>query len=184
MTNRFAEHIVRARKSLMPELTEIRKTDDAAEGGCGVLGLAANIPVPGRHVLSASRQMHNRGNGKGGGIAMAGDPLDGGGFVVLNGIEVDDSGKIRDLESPFLGGNLLSLASGGAIYIRDPHRKISPDQLNGGMFIPLTQEDWDLIEPYLCENELLFGIRVKKLLEVDGISQPPANIYRKVVVYK
>jgi hypothetical protein len=43
--------------------------------GCGVLGFAANIPVAGRHVLAASRQMHNRGNGKGGGIAMVGlDP--------------------------------------------------------------------------------------------------------------
>jgi len=40
-----------------------------------VLGFAANILIAGRHVLSASRQMHNRGNGKGGGIAMAGlDP--------------------------------------------------------------------------------------------------------------
>ncbi len=115
---------------------------------------------------------------------MAGDPLNGGGFVVLNGIQVDDSGKIRELESPFPGGNLLSLASGGAVYMRDPHRKISQDQLNGGMFTPLTQEDWDLIEPYLCENEQLFGIRVENLLEVDGISQPPANIYRKVVVRK
>ena len=31
-----------------------------------------NLPIPGRHVLTASRQMHNRGNGKGGGIAAVG----------------------------------------------------------------------------------------------------------------
>jgi glutamate synthase domain-containing protein 1 len=43
-----------------------------AEGGCGVIGFAANVPVAGRHCLTASRQMHNRGNGKGGGIAAAG----------------------------------------------------------------------------------------------------------------
>ena len=51
------------------------RSPEAAEGGCGVLGVAANVPIPGRHVITASRQMHNRGNGKGGGIAMAGlDP--------------------------------------------------------------------------------------------------------------
>ena len=39
------------------------------------MGLACNVPVAGRHVVEAAAQMHNRGNGKGGGIAMAGlDP--------------------------------------------------------------------------------------------------------------
>src|SRR5512147_1279615 len=47
----------------------------ADEGGCGVTGFAASIPVAGRHIVSPSIQMHNRGNGKGGGIAAIGlDP--------------------------------------------------------------------------------------------------------------
>ena len=47
----------------------------ADEGGCGVTGFAASIPVAGRHIVSPSVQMHNRGNGKGGGIAAVGlDP--------------------------------------------------------------------------------------------------------------
>ncbi len=51
------------------------RSPEAAEGGCGVLGFAASLPVAGRHVVTASQQMHNRGNGKGGGIAAAGlDP--------------------------------------------------------------------------------------------------------------
>ncbi|MGH8103337.1 MAG: glutamate synthase, partial [bacterium] len=46
-----------------------------AEGGCGVIGLACTIPLPGRYIIQSSCQMHNRGNGKGGGIAAMGlDP--------------------------------------------------------------------------------------------------------------
>ena len=45
------------------------------EGGCGVTGFACTIPVAGRHIFTPSKQMHNRGNGKGGGIAAVGfDP--------------------------------------------------------------------------------------------------------------
>ena len=42
------------------------------EGGCGVTGFAASVPVAGRHIFAPSIQMHNRGNGKGGGIAAVG----------------------------------------------------------------------------------------------------------------
>ncbi|HET6455603.1 MAG TPA: glutamate synthase, partial [Armatimonadota bacterium] len=42
------------------------------EGGCGVTGFACSIPVSGRHIYAPSVQMHNRGNGKGGGIAAVG----------------------------------------------------------------------------------------------------------------
>ena len=43
-----------------------------AEGGCGVVGLASSVPVAGKHILRPLIQMHNRGNGKGGGIAAVG----------------------------------------------------------------------------------------------------------------
>src|SRR5512137_1464591 len=43
-----------------------------AEGGCGVVGLASSVPIAGRHILEPLLQMHNRGNGKGGGIAAVG----------------------------------------------------------------------------------------------------------------
>ena len=42
------------------------------EGGCGVVGFCCTEPVPGRHIHEPSRLMHNRGNGKGGGIAAVG----------------------------------------------------------------------------------------------------------------
>ena len=33
----------------------------AAEGGCGVIGMAASVPVAGRHLLRSLEQMRNRG---------------------------------------------------------------------------------------------------------------------------
>ena len=42
------------------------------EGGCGVVGFASTIPVRGKHIFEPAIQMHNRGNGKGGGIAAVG----------------------------------------------------------------------------------------------------------------
>ena len=44
----------------------------AEEGGCGVTGFISSIPIRGRHIYEPSVQMHNRGNGKGGGIAAVG----------------------------------------------------------------------------------------------------------------
>ncbi len=115
---------------------------------------------------------------------MAGDPFKGGGFVVLNGIEIDDQGQIVEMETPYPGGNLFSLASGGAIYVRDPHRRLTEDQLNGGQFFQLTPPDWRLVEEMLKENEREFGITVEQLLTVDGELRPPEEVYRKVGAIK
>lgn len=113
---------------------------------------------------------------------MAGDPHQGGGFVILNGVTYDETGRLQELETPYPGGNLFSLASGGAIYLRDPHQRVLAGQLNGGTFAPLSEADWALIEPYLRENERLFGIRVDDLLRVDGQPRTPQEVYRKVEV--
>ena len=115
---------------------------------------------------------------------MAGDPINGGGFVIVNGVAFDAHGRVTELPSPYPGSNLFSLASGGAIYIRDPARKVVPGQLNGGVFSPLTKKDWRLIRSYLQENERLFGIPVDALLTVDGQMRDPAEVYRKVSAVK
>jgi glutamate synthase domain-containing protein 1/glutamate synthase domain-containing protein 3 len=116
---------------------------------------------------------------------MAGDPLNGGGFVILNGIEFDVHGKVVPLDNPYPGSNLFSLASGGAIYLRDPHHLVVEEQLNGGEFAPLTPADWELILPYLEENQKLFGISIENdLLWVDGQKKEYAAIYRKVRAVK
>ncbi len=112
---------------------------------------------------------------------MAGDPLNGGGFVVVNGLEPDEKGKFIEQDTPYPGSNLFSLASGGAIYIRDPHHKLVEEQLNGGEFSILTPEDWALILPYLEENERLFGISIEDdLLIVNGDKRTPQDVYRKI----
>jgi len=115
---------------------------------------------------------------------MAGDPHDGGGFVILNGIRFDDEGYIVPLPEPYPGSNLFSLASGGAIFVRDPHKICVDGQLNGGMYLSLTEEDWKLILPFLEENERLFNIKVETLLTVDGKLLSPSEVYRKVVPIK
>jgi glutamate synthase domain-containing protein 1/glutamate synthase domain-containing protein 3 len=111
---------------------------------------------------------------------MAGDPLNGGGFVILNGITFDDHGKMVPQEMPYPGSNIFSLASGGAIYVRDPRKQMVEAQLNGGAFSPLGEDDWMLIEPFLRENERHFGITVDSLLTVDGVLKNPAEVYRKI----
>ncbi len=116
---------------------------------------------------------------------MAGDPHKDGGFVVLNGIEFDNQGRIRAQQSPYPGSNLFSLASGGAIFVRDPHRKLVSEQLNGGKFAEVSEQDWKLILPYLQANEKYFGISIEDdLLTVDGVSHPPCEVYRKVEAVK
>jgi glutamate synthase domain-containing protein 3 len=115
---------------------------------------------------------------------MAGDPLHGGGFVILNGVAFDAHGNLEPQPTPYPGGNLFSLASGGAIYVRDPHQMVTEDQLNGGTFVPLTEADWALIHPYLEENERLFGIRVEALLTTVGQLRRPEEVYRKVAAVR
>ena len=110
---------------------------------------------------------------------MAGDPHHDGGFIILNGIRVTDQGEIVDLDEPYPGGNLFSLASGGAIYVRDPKNILDEDQLNGGEFVPLEERDWALIKPYLEENERQFGISIDDLLN----GEKPADVYRKIQPY-
>jgi glutamate synthase domain-containing protein 1/glutamate synthase domain-containing protein 3 len=112
---------------------------------------------------------------------MAGDPLEGGGFVVLNGVEFNSEGCVTPQTSPYPGSNLFSLASGGAIYIRDPFQSVDEQQLNGGEIVAMEEKDWELVLPMLEENERLFGISVKEdLLAVEGEERNPLEVYRKV----
>jgi glutamate synthase domain-containing protein 1 len=116
---------------------------------------------------------------------MAGDALRGGGFVILNGIEFDHEGKVKPQATPYPGSNLFSLASGGAIYVRDPHKLLVEEQLNGGAFGGLSPEDWRIILPFLKENERLFNVSVDNdLLTVDGVKKSPNEVYRKIFPLK
>ncbi|MCE5318305.1 MAG: hypothetical protein LLG04_13215, partial [Parachlamydia sp.] len=111
---------------------------------------------------------------------MAGNPLKGGGFAIVNGLRIDQQGQILDLETPYPGSNLFSLASGGAIYLRDPRHTLQNGQLNGGEFVDMTEQDWELILPYLEENARHFNIPVQRLLELDGKPIEFHQAFRKI----
>src|SRR3989441_4669493 len=64
------ERIIDSRRSLPVDRVQVGKQE--AEGGCGVVGLACNVPLEGKYLLQSLVQMRNRGNGKGGGIAAVG----------------------------------------------------------------------------------------------------------------
>ncbi len=112
---------------------------------------------------------------------MAGDPHNDGGFVILNAIRFDEEGRIVEIEEPYPGSNIFSLASGGAIFVRDPRKTLVDQQLNGGTILPLDEKDWKLMLPYLEENERLFNIPIEDLLLVGGRKMDPLQVYRKVV---
>src|SRR6266571_799387 len=67
----LVEAVIASRRSL-EGVTSLLPSQAEAEGGCGVIGMAASVHIPGRHLLQALQQMRNRGNGKGGGIAAVG----------------------------------------------------------------------------------------------------------------
>lgn len=63
--------------------------------------------------------------------------------------------------------------------------RLVPEQLNGGEFAELSDEDWRLILPYLEANEGYFGISIERdLLTVDGVRHSPQEVYRKVRAVK
>src|SRR2546422_5534034 len=64
-----ADRIIGSRSDLRSPVEAVKPED---EGGCGVVGLASTVPVRGYHILCPVEQMHNRGNGKGGGVAAVG----------------------------------------------------------------------------------------------------------------
>ena len=106
----IVKRIIASRAHLVEGLTTPRdRFETEAEGGCGVTGFACCIPVRGKHIFEPSKQMHNRGNGRGGGIAAMGfDPrMLGVSREILDEhyilqIAVLEEGVIDDLERRFI----------------------------------------------------------------------------------
>ncbi len=69
---RIARAIVDSRRAAMEAPRPLERPKESCEGGCGVIGVVASEPVVGKHLHRPLLQMNNRGNGKGGGIAVAG----------------------------------------------------------------------------------------------------------------
>ena len=69
--NDSAKRILESRRVLAEECPPPPAIKSAEEGGCGVVGMVSTVRIRGRQIYEPSIQMHNRGNGKGGGIATA-----------------------------------------------------------------------------------------------------------------
>jgi hypothetical protein len=53
------------------------------------------------------------------------------------------------------------------------------------MISPFTDDDWQLILPFLQENQRLFGISIDDhLLTVDGRRMKPGDVYRTISAVK
>src|SRR5512146_1557993 len=70
--NKVADSITQARQWMMDGWNPAAPPQTEEEGGCGVTGFVCSVPVRGQHIYEPSYQMHNRGNGKGGGVAAVG----------------------------------------------------------------------------------------------------------------
>jgi len=92
---------------------------------------------------------------------MAGDPLNGGGFVILNGVEFDGAAAWRPWRrrtpAPTCSRSPAAGPSTSAIRASWWSRASSMAACS----FPVTDKDWRLIRPYLEENERLFGIRCR-----------------------
>ncbi|MGE5391272.1 MAG: glutamate synthase, partial [Deltaproteobacteria bacterium] len=66
-----ADKILESRSELLRQVPPLAANPEE-EGGCGVTGFISSIPVTGKNIFEPSAQMHNRGNGKGGGVAAVG----------------------------------------------------------------------------------------------------------------
>jgi glutamate synthase domain-containing protein 1 len=101
------------RKECAPDHSNNPAYEKVAEGGCGVLGVASSVPIKGRHLLQPLIQMHNRGNGKGGGIAAVGLSAKQLGVsqkvleedYILQIAYIDPKSR-REVESQFINSNL------------------------------------------------------------------------------
>ena len=115
---------------------------------------------------------------------MAGDPYNGGGFVILNGLAFNKENDLFPL-IPRIRVRIFFPRFGR----RDIHPRPESDYRSGaverGEISPFTETDWNLILPYLKENERLFGISIEDhLLMVDGKKRSPGEVYRTIGAVK
>ena len=116
---------------------------------------------------------------------MAGDPLAGGGFVILNGIEFDaDGGIVPSGVAPTRAATCSRWPAAAPSTSATRTTRWWRASSTAGCSRPSDDKDWRLIRGYLEENERLFGIRVEDLLTVDGEVRAPQDVYRKVSAVK
>ncbi len=94
--------IIRSRRELASGIRPSERR--TAEGGCGVIGIIGTEPIQGRLIIRSCEQMHNRGNGKGGGVAAVGLFDDRKDDYAIQVAFLDESAR-GDLEKNFILNN-------------------------------------------------------------------------------
>jgi glutamate synthase domain-containing protein 1/glutamate synthase domain-containing protein 3 len=112
--------IIRSRRKLISGLRSSERR--TAEGGCGVIGIIGTEPIPGRLIIRPCEQMHNRGNGKGGGIAAVGLFDDRKDDYAVHLAYLDESAR-AELEKDFILRNFEVAQAEKQISI-DDHREL------------------------------------------------------------
>ena len=114
-------------------------------------------------------------------FSKAGDPNKGGGFIITKDMDYIEEARPQEKSSPDPEEHHFSLASGGTIFMRDPHPAVEKDQLNDGVFTGLTKTDRRRMEPYIIENQNLFGIKVYDLLTGNRVRKLIPEVYCNVL---
>ena len=127
-----AERILSSRTELCRQMPTMAANLEE-EGGCGVTGFICSIPVTGKNIFEPSLQMHNRGNGKGGGIGAVGFIPEALGVSrkVLDEdymlhIALLDAGVAGELENTFIKP-YFKIDKSGRLATLDDHRSIGLD---------------------------------------------------------
>jgi len=118
MSDRTTRAILESRRRDRVPATE--RSKDACEGGCGVIGVIASEPVAGAHLYRPLSQMNNRGNGKGGGLAIAGCFPDHPQHFALHVALMDPKAR-REVEQTYVQPH-FDVASEGELPHLDDHR--------------------------------------------------------------
>ena len=139
---------------------------DACEGGCGVIGVIVSEPVPGRHLFRPLAQMNNRGNGKGGGLAVAGCFPEFPGHFALHVALMDRSVR-KEVEQTYVAPH-FDVAHGEELPHLDDHRDAGrleirpPDVLR--YFVRVKS---DVVERFAAE----VGIEPGEAAEAEFVSR-------------
>src|SRR5512136_2556128 len=154
-----AERILSSRTELHRQMPVLAANTEE-EGGCGVTGFICSIPVTGKNIFEPSVQMHNRGNGKGGGIGAVGFIPEALGVSrkVLDEdymfhIALLDTGIGEELENAFIKPYFKIDKSGKLATLND-HRSIGLDVRPPDVVRYFVRVKDDVLDKFIAENRL------------------------------
>ena len=152
-----AEKILSSRTELCRQMPVLAANTEE-EGGCGVTGFICSIPVTGKNIFEPSVQMHNRGNGKGGGIGAVGFIPEALGVSrqVLDEdymfhIALLDAGVADELENTFIKP-YFKIDKSEKLATLDDHRSIGLDVRPPDVMRYFVRVKDDVLDKFIAEN--------------------------------